>query len=372
MSAAVPLFTPLKLRNLTLRNRIGVSPMCQYSAVEGMSGDWHLVHLGSRAIGGAGLVMMEATGVTPEGRITPDCSGIWSDAHIEPLKRITGFIAEHGAAPALQLAHAGRKASMAAPWKGGKRLSASEGGWQTVSASAVPFTPDLAPPREMSADDIKKLIDAFVAGARRGVAAGFPILEIHGAHGYLLHQFLSPLSNFRTDDYGGSEENRFRLIREVARAVRAEVPSDTVVGARLSCTDWDEKGLTIKDTARLSALLKEDGLDFIDCSSGFVTADAKVPFAPGFQVPFATEIRETAKLPAFAVGLITEAAQANDIIAKEQADMVLLARAELRDPYWPLHAALELGIAPVDANVPAQYLRGFQENRTAAPRKKAG
>jgi 2,4-dienoyl-CoA reductase-like NADH-dependent reductase (Old Yellow Enzyme family) len=372
MSDRPALFTPLSLGKLTLRNRIGVSPMCQYSCTDGLATDWHLVHLGSRAVGGAGLVMMEATGITPEGRITPDCHGIWSDAHIEPLKRITAFIRDQGAVPAIQLAHAGRKASMAAPWKGGQEVPPDAGGWETLAPSALPFTAGLRTPRAMTQDDIKKLVDDFVAAAKRAAAAGFDILEVHGAHGYLLHQFLSPLSNKREDDFGGSEENRFRLIRQVVRAIRAAVPADIVVGVRLSCTDWDENGLTIKDTARLSVLLKEDGAGFIDCSSGFVTAEPRVPFAPGFQVPFAREIRETAGLPCCAVGLITQARQANDIIAAGDADMVFLARALLRDPYWPLHAALELGVEAVAADVPAQYLRGFQENRTAAPHKKAG
>lgn len=353
------LFSPLALRGVTLRNRIGVSPMCQYSCKDGMAAPWHLVHLGSRAVGGAGMVMAEATAISPAGRITPDCLGLWSAAHAEALKPVAGFIEEQGAVPAIQLAHAGRKASMAAPWKGGARLLENEGGWETRAPSAVPFLPDQLPPRAMTTDDIKRFIDDFVAAAKRAVDAGFRVVEIHGAHGYLLHQFLSPLSNFRTDAYGGSEENRFRLIREVARAVRAALPAQTALGVRLSCTDWDEKGLTIKDTARLSALLKEDGVDFIDCSSGFVTPDARVPFAAGFQVPFAKEIRETAKLPTAAVGMITQAAQAQNIIANEEADMVFLARAMLRDPYWPLHAAIELGVAAKDRPVPPQYLRAY-------------
>jgi 2,4-dienoyl-CoA reductase-like NADH-dependent reductase (Old Yellow Enzyme family) len=365
----VPLFSPIVFRNLTLRNRIGVSPMCQYSSEDGFANDWHLVHLGARASGGAGLVMMEATAVTPEGRISPGDHGIWKDDHIEFLKRITGFIQSQGAAAAIQIAHAGRKASMARPWDGGRRLSAAEGGWEVIAPSAIPFAAEHAPPHEMSRDDIKKLIDAFVAAGRRAAMAGFQIVEIHAAHGYLLHEFISPLSNRRADEYGGTEENRFRLPREIARALRAALPADVVLGARLSCVDWADGGLTIADTARLSALLKADGVEFIDCSSGALTADAKIPVAPGYQVPFAKEIRETAGLPTAAVGLITAPQQANDIIAQGEADMVFLAREMLRDPYWPIHAAEALGAA---ADIPPQYLRAFDANKFAAPRRKAG
>jgi 2,4-dienoyl-CoA reductase-like NADH-dependent reductase (Old Yellow Enzyme family) len=364
----VPLFSPLTLRNLTLRNRIGVSPMCQYSSVDGMATDWHLVHLGARASGGAGLVIMEMTDVLPEGRISPGCNGIWSDAHVEPLKRITAFIRSQGAAAGIQIAHAGRKASMQRPWDGGKRLSPGQGGWVTQAPSPIPFLPEHAPPHEMTPDDIKRVRDAFIAGARRAVTAGFQVIELHGAHGYLLHEFLSPLSNKRADNYGGSEENRFRLLLEIATAIRADVPNDIVLGTRLSCTDWADGGLTIADTTRLSAQLKKAGVDFIDCSSGFVTSDAKVPFAPGFQVPFAKEIREKTGIATAAVGFITEAEQANGIIAKGEADIVLLARELLRDPYWPTHAAQKLG---ADLPVPPQYLRGYEANKFAEPKKKA-
>lgn len=363
------LFTPISFRGLDIRNRIGVSPMCQYSSVDGFANDWHLVHLGSRAIGGAGLVMMEATAVVPEGRITPSDHGIWKDEHIEFLKRITGFIGDHGAASAIQIAHAGRKASHAAPWEGGKKLSAAEGGWQTDAPSPLPFLPDHDAPREMTIDDVRRTADAFVAAGQRAVKAGFDIVEIHGAHGYLLHEFLSPLSNKRMDEYGGTEENRFRLILDIARGLRAALPKETVIGTRLSCTDWAEGGLAIADTVRLSARLKEAGVDFIDCSSGALTPDAKIPTGPGYQVPFAKEIREKAKIPTCAVGMITEPQQAEDIVAKGEADMVFLARAMLRDPYWPVHAAEKLG-APLD--IPAQYLRGYNADRNAAPRRKAG
>lgn len=368
MTASIPLFTPFTLRNLTLRNRIGVSPMCQYSSNDGFASDWHLVHLGSRAAGGAGLVIMEMTDVLPEGRITPGCNGIWSDAHAEPLQRITDFVRGQGAAIGIQIAHAGRKASMQRPWEGGKRLTPDQGGWSPVAPSPLPFLPEHAPPQEMTLSDIERVRDAFVAGARRAVRAGFQVIEIHGAHGYLLHEFLSPLSNRREDAYGGAEENRFRLLVEIVRAIRAEVPNDVVLGTRLSCTDWADGGLTIADTARLSAQLKTEGVDFIDCSSGFVTADAKVPFAPGFQVPFAREIRGKAGIATAAVGMITEPAQANDIIARGDADMVFLARELLRDPYWPIHAAHALG---AETDIPPQYLRGYEADKFSRPRKKA-
>lgn len=363
------LFTPITFRNLTLRNRIGVSPMCQYSSVDGFANDWHLVHLGSRALGGAGMVMMEATGVTPEGRITPSCNGIWKDEHVEFLKRITDFIRSHGASPAIQLAHAGRKASTAAPWDGGKPVAANNGGWQPVAPSAVPFNPEHPAPHALNIDEIRKIRDAFVAGARRAVRAGFDIVEIHGAHGYLLHEFLSPLSNQRTDEYGGTEENRFRFMLETARAIRAEVPKEIVVGARLSCIDWKEGGLAIDDSVRLSALLKKEGVDFIDCSSGALVHDAKMTVGPNYQVPFAREIRAKANIPTCAVGLITDPQQANAIIEGGEADMVFLARAMLRDPYWPVRAAEALG---AELDIPAQYLRGYSSDRLAAPRRKAG
>lgn len=350
------LFSPFVLGSLTLRNRIGVSPMCQYSAQDGAATDWHLVHLGSRASGGAGLVIMEATAISPEGRISPACTGLWKDEHIAPLKRITDFSKSQGAVIGIQLAHAGRKGSMACPWNGGQRLSPEQGGWQTIAPSPLPFSPDQPAPQEMTLADIARIRESFIAAAKRAVAAGFQMIEVHAAHGYLLHEFLSPLSNKRSDPYGGSEENRFRLILEICEAVRNAAPKDIIVGTRLSCTDWTEGGLTIADTVRLSQQLKATGMDFIDCSSGFLTPDATVPFAPGFQVPFAAEIREKAKIPTLAVGCITEARQADEIIHNGQADMVLLARAMLHDPYWPLHAAQELD---VKTDVPPQYLRGF-------------
>lgn len=363
------LFTPITFRNLTIKNRIGVAPMCQYSSEDGFANDWHMQHIGSRAAGGAGLIIMEATGVAAEGRITPGCLGIWKDAHIDYLKRITDFAKKFDCAIGIQIAHAGRKASCALPWNGGAQLSAAQGGWETVAPSAVPFAANDAAPRAMTLDDIKRVKDEFVAAALRAVKAGFQVIELHGAHGYLLNQFISPLSNQRTDDYGGSEENRFRLILEIAAAVRAAVPQDIVLGARLSCVDWKDGGMTIDGSVRLSQQLKNAGVDFIDCSSGGLVADAKVTVGPGYQVPFAAQIRKEAGIPTAAVGMITDAQQAEDIIAKGQADMAFLARALLHDAYWPIHAAEKLG-APLD--VPAQYLRGYHASRTAAPQKKAG
>jgi 2,4-dienoyl-CoA reductase-like NADH-dependent reductase (Old Yellow Enzyme family) len=356
MPDAPHLFSPLKIRDLTLRNRVGVSPMCQYSSEDGFVNDWHFAHLGSRAVGGAALVMMEATGVAPEGRITPACTGLWKDAHIEPLRRLTDFIKKQGAAAGIQLAHAGRKASMQKPSDGGQRLGKDAGGWETIAPSALSFSADLELPKEMSAADIQKLAADFVGAARRAVSAGFQVIEIHGAHGYLLHEFFSPVSNKRSDSYGGSRENRCRLILEIAEKIRAAVPAEIVLGARLSCVDWLEGGITIDDSVYLSAGLKKRGVDFIDCSSGFLTAAAMPPFAPGFQVPFAKEIREKTGVLTCAVGLITEAQQADDIIRSCAADMVFLARAMLRDPYWAVHAAQKLGHK---ADLPWQYLRAY-------------
>lgn len=353
MTGSAPLFTPLTLRHLTLRNRIGVSPMCQYSSTDGFANDWHLAHIGARAAGGAGLIIMEATGVTPEGRISPYCLGLWKDAHIEKLNAITEFAKSQGAAIGIQLAHAGRKGSMD---RGGKELGLTQGGWQTLAPSPIPFTPDLATPREMTAADIQKFIQDFADAAVRAVKAGFQIIEIHGAHGYLLHEFLSPLSNKRSDSYGGTRENRCRLILEVAEKIREVIPQDIVVGARLSCTDWTEGGITIEDSVYVSAELKKRGVDFIDCSSGFVTADAKVPFAAGFQVPFAAEIRKSAGIATGAVGVITDAKQADDIIRSGAADIVFLGREMLRNPYWAIQAAQ---ILQQPLPVPTQYLRAF-------------
>ncbi len=360
--AATALFTPVKLGDLTIKNRIGVSPMCQYSSENGFATDWHLVHIGSRAIGGAGLIIMEATAVAPEGRITPACLGIWGDAHIPKLKQITDFAKAYGAVIGIQLAHAGRKASMGRPWDGAQLVSVNDGGWTPVAPSAIPFNPEHQPPHEMNLDEIEALKADFVAAGHRAVKAGFQVVEIHGAHGYLLHEFLSPLSNRRDDNYGGSFENRIRIFIEIAKALRIALPKETVIGARISATDWKEGGWTIEDSVELSKSLKQEGVAFIDCSSGGNVPDAKIPAGPNYQVPFAKEIREKAGIPTAAVGFITQAQQAEEIIAKGEADMVFLARAMLHDPYWPIHAAETLNAA---IDLPPQYLRGFDLKKFA-------
>jgi len=348
------LFSPLRIRELDIRNRIFVSPMCQYSATDGMPGPWHAVHLGSRAVGGAGLVMVEATAVSPAGRITPYCTGLWSDAQRDAFAPIARFIREQGAVPAIQLAHAGRKASTDAPWRGGGPLSREQNGWQPLSPGSIPFTPKHAVPHALTAVEIDMLITAFADSARRARVAGFDVVEVHAAHGYLLHEFLSPLTNRRTDDYGGSLENRMRLPLEVVRAVRQIWPAQLPVFVRLSASDWMEGGWDLAQSIELSRQLKALGVDLVDCSSGGLTTDASIPVAPGFQVPFAEAIRREAGIATGAVGLITEARQAEAIVSAGQADAVLLARAMLRDPYWALHAARELN---VDIPWPNQYLR---------------
>lgn len=349
------LFSPLRLRELTFRNRIFVSPMCQYSSIDGMPSAWHLVHLGSRAVGGAGLVMVEATGVTPEGRISPHDSGIWSDAHRDAFAPIAQFIKEQGSVPGIQLAHAGRKASTDKPWLGGGPIPAAKGGWQPVAPSALPFSPKHNMPRTMAQADIDELIAAFADATRRALAAGFEVVELHAAHGYLLHEFLSPLSNRRTDQYGGSLENRMRLPLDVARGVREVWPAKLPLFVRISATDWVEGGWDLEQSIEFCRHLKEIGVDLIDCSSAALVPDAKVPAGPGFQVPFAQAIRKEASIATGAVGFITEAFQAEQIVATGEADAVLLARELLRDPYWPLHAAQKLG-AEIDY-WPKQYLR---------------
>jgi 2,4-dienoyl-CoA reductase-like NADH-dependent reductase (Old Yellow Enzyme family) len=348
------LFTPLRLRETTLRNRIAVSPMCQYSAREGLPSEWHLVHLGSRAVGGAGLVIAEASAVVPEGRISPDDTGIWSDAHAEAWAPIARFVAQQGAVPAIQLAHAGRKASTDAPWRGGGPVSEGARGWRPVGPSPLAFAPGYPVPRELSADEMTTVVGAFRDAARRAGQAGFEVVEIHMAHGYLLHQFLSALTNHRTDDYGGSLENRMRLPLEVARAVREAFPVERPVFVRLSATDWVEGGWDLGQSVALARELREAGVDLVDCSSGGTVPDAKVPLAPGYQVPFAAAIREQTGVLTGAVGMITTPPQAEAIVAAGKADLVLLAREMLRDPYWPLHAAAALG---ADVRWPDQYLR---------------
>lgn len=352
------LFSRFKLRGLEFKNRIFVSPMCQYSAQDGMADTWHLVHLGSRAVGGAGLVMVEAAAVAPEGRISPYDLGLWSEHHTEALAPIARFIREQGAAPAIQLAHAGRKASTDAPWLSRSSLGPENGGWQVVAPSAVPFAPGSPLPRELDVAELDGIVAAFAAAARRCLAAGFEVAEIHMAHGYLLHQFLSPLSNRRNDVYGGSLENRARLPLRVARAVREVWPQDLPLFVRISATDWVEGGWDLAQSLQLCRWLKEAGVDLIDCSSGGLTPDARIPAGPGFQTPFAAAIRQGAGIAVGAVGLITAPEQAEQIVATGLADAVFLARELLRDPYWPLHAARKLG---VEVPWPLQYERARPE-----------
>lgn len=341
------LLSPLTIRGVTLRNRIAVSPMCQYSADNGMADDWHLVHLGSRAAGGAGLVFVEATAITPEGRITPGDLGIWDDPHIEPLARIARFVQRMGAVPGIQLAHAGRKASCDLPWKGGARLrTPAEGGWPVLGPSPEPFLP--GDPASVPLDDagIGRVVASFVAAARRSLEADFRVLEIHAAHGYLLHEFLSPLSNHRTDEYGGSLENRMRLLLRVVEEVRHVMPAELPLFVRISATDWVEGGWDLAQSVELSRALCRLGVDLIDCSSGGLVPKATIPVGRNYQVPFAAEIRRKVGILTGAVGLITEATQANEIITSGSADVVLLAREMLREPYWALHAQQALNQEP--------------------------
>jgi 2,4-dienoyl-CoA reductase-like NADH-dependent reductase (Old Yellow Enzyme family) len=351
------LFSSLTLRALTFRNRVFVSPMCQYSSEDGFPNDWHLVHLGSRAVGGAGLVMTEATAVSPEGRISPQDLGIWSDAHVAPLRRIVDFIQAQGAAAGMQLAHAGRKASTEAPWKGGGPVDPASGGWQPLAPSAIPFAPSWATPREMTPADLALVARQFADAARRALEAGFEVVELHAAHGYLLHEFLSPLSNRRTDNYGGSFANRVRFPLEVAQAVRAAWPERLPVFMRISSTDWVDGGWNLSSSIELARLLKVVGIDLVDCSSGGLAHGAKIPAGPGYQTPAAEAIRREAGIATAAVGLITSPQQAEQIVATGQADAVFLAREFLRHPYWPLDAAPALG---VDVAWPKQYTRAKQ------------
>ena len=349
------LFEPLTIRDVSFRNRIAVSPMCEYSSIDGFANDWHVVHLGSRAVGGAGLVFTEAAGVSAEGRISPQDLGIYHDAHVDELARIVRFLEEHGAVAGIQLAHAGRKASTARPWEGGKPLEPAQGGWSPIAGpSPIAFAEGFQVPHELTEAEIGAVIAAFVAAANRALAAGFRVIEIHAAHGYLLHSFYSPLSNQRTDRYGGSFDNRTRLLCEVADAVRAVLPEGHPLFTRISASDWTEGGWTIDDSVALARKLNVLGVDLVDCSSGGNVARASIPLVPGYQVPFAERVRKDAGIATGAVGLITDALQADAIIRSGQADMVLLARELLRDPYWPLHAATALG---VDGPWPAQYLR---------------
>jgi 2,4-dienoyl-CoA reductase-like NADH-dependent reductase (Old Yellow Enzyme family) len=350
------LFEKLTLREVTFRNRIWVSPMCQYSSEDGFPTDWHLIHLGTRAVGGAGLVMVEATAVSPEGRISPQDSGIWSDEHARSFKRITAFIKDQGAVAGIQIAHAGRKASTAAPWNGGKKIEIGDGGWETVAPSAVKFDEDYPLPREITAADIEKVVEDFISAARRSVEAGFEVIEIHAAHGYLIHEFLSPLSNKRTDEYGGSFEDRTRLPLIIARAVRNAVPENLPVFVRISATDWADGGWDLPQSVEFCKLLKETGIDLIDCSSGGLVPYAKIQVGSNYQVPFAAEIRLKAGIATAAVGLITEPVQAEDILEKGEADAVMIARQFLREPYFTFRAARELG---VHVHPPVQYGRAI-------------
>ncbi len=356
------LFDELQIRDVRLRNRIAVSPMCEYSSTDGFANDWHLVHLGSRAVGGASLVFTEASAVSPEARISPQDLGIWKDDHIEFLSRITKFLRTQGAMPGIQLAHAGRKASTRPPWDKGPYITPAEGGWQPVAPSAISFAPTYAPPAALDQQGIEKVISDFSAAAVRALHAGFGIVEIHSAHGYLLHEFLSPLSNHRTDSYGGSFDNRTRLVREVVTAVRKVWPEKNPLFVRISSTDWVEGGWDIDQSVALATQLAPLGVDLIDCSSGGNTPDAKIPVAPGYQVTFAERIRRETGLMTAAVGLITTAAQASAILSEEKADLVFIARQFLRDPYLPLHIANELGFP---TTYPIQYLRAAPHNSPA-------
>ena len=349
------LFSPLKIKSIEFKNRIVVSPMCEYSSIDGFANDWHLVHLGSRAVGGAALIITEATAVSPEGRITAEDLGIYKDEHIEKLKHITDFVHEHGAFIGTQLAHAGRKASHQSPWKGGKQiLPGQPGGWETVGPSAVAFTDSEILPLELDKAGIEKVKADFKAATERAIKAGFDVIELHGAHGYLIHEFLSPISNKRTDEYGGSFENRIRFLLEVLASVQEVWSEDKPLFVRISASDWTEGGWTGNDSSALAKILKEKGVDLVDCSSGGNVAGAKIPLEPGYQVPFAEKVRKETGVLTGAVGLITEPLQADSIIQTGHADMVFFARELLRDPYFPLRAAHVLGH---EVKWPLQYER---------------
>ncbi len=350
------LFEPLIIKDVTLRNRIGVSPMCQYSSTDGFATDWHLVHLGSRAVGGAALVFSEAAAVSPEGRISSSDLGIYLDAHVDALRQSTSFISQNGAVPGIQLAHAGRKASTPAPWAGGKPVAQVDGGWLPVGPSPVAFDPTHPVPVELTVQQINAIVADFASAAQRALAAGFKIVEVHAAHGYLLHEFMSPLSNLRTDEYGGAFENRVRLTLQVTEAVRQVWPESLPLFVRISASDWVEGGWSINDSVKLARLLKQAGVDVIDCSSGG-NALVHIPLGPGYQVAFASQVKAEAGIATAAVGMITSPQQADQIVRTGQADIVLLARELLRDPYWPAKAARELGKSVTEA--PKQYLRAW-------------
>lgn len=355
------LFDQFKLKDVTLRNRVAVSPMCQYSSDDGFPNDWHFVHLGSRAVGGAGLVIVEATAVSPEGRISPADSGIYSDAHVEPFAKIANFLKQYGSVPGIQIAHAGRKASASKPWEGDSHIDSDKGGWETLAPSATAFGGTLPKvPHAMTAEDIDRVRGAFVSAARRALAAGFEWLELHYAHGYLAHEFYSPLANTRTDSYGGSFENRTRFLTETFDAVRKVWPERFPLTVRLSVTDWIEGGVTVDESVELLRRLKKAGMDLVDVSHGFVTPDiSHVPWGPGFMVPIASRIRREADVPTAVGWMITEPQQAEDAL-REGVDLVLLAREMLRDPYWPYHAALKLGDERAGTILPPQYARAVK------------
>ena len=348
------IFDPLPIRGITLKNRLVVSPMCQYSSEDGFANDWHLVHLGSRAVGGAAIVFTEATAVTPEGRISPEDLGIWKDAHIEFLLRITKFLAAQGAVPGIQLAHAGRKGSTQRPWVGSSQVTIAEGGWVPVAPSALAYSNKFPMPEALSKDGIRTIAEAFGQAARRALQAGFRVVEIHAAHGYLLHEFFSPLTNHRKDEYGGSFENRTRIGREVISAIRKQWPENLPLFIRISATDWKDGGWDVEQSVELAKQLKSLGVDLIDASSAGLVRDQQIVAGPGFQVPFAERIRREAGILTGAVGLIETKEQVAEILAKGQADLVFMAREFLRDPYWPLRTARELN-QPM--GWPVQYLR---------------
>jgi len=348
------LFSPLIIKDITLKNRIAISPMCQYTAVDGFANDWHLVHYGSRAVGGASLIIQEATAVSPEGRISPGDLGLYKEEHIEKLRQITDFIQQQGVVAGIQLAHAGRKAGCAVAWQGGKQLNLNEGGWTTVAPSAIAFNPDDISPQELDTEGIKKVVADFKTAAERAFLSGYKLIEIHAAHGYLIHQFLSPLSNHRADSYGGSFENRVRLLLEIVRAINTVWPHNLPLFVRISVTDWVEGGWHAEEAVQLSKLLKLEGVDLIDCSSGGMVPYAKIPLGPGYQVQFAERIKRESNLFTGAVGMITEVKQAEDILANNQSDLIIIGRASLRDPYFTLHAAQLSGD---DIEWPLQYLR---------------
>ena len=348
------LFSPLTIRSITFKNRLVVSPMCQYSSEDGFANNWHLVHLGSRAIGGAGLIISEAAAVSPDGRISPGDLGIWKDEHIDFLSRITSFISENGSVPGIQLAHAGRKSSVQVSWKGGENLYPETGGWETIAPSPVAFKEGDIVPSEMTPEDIKRVISDFGKAAERSLKAGFEVIELHGAHGYLLNEFLSPASNLRTDEYGGSFENRCRFLLEIIDETRKSWPEELPLFVRISATDWSETGWTAEDSVALANILKNKTVDLIDCSTGGNVSGVKIPLVPMYQVPLAEKVKKESGMLTGAVGLITTAQQAESILAEGKADLIFIAREFLRDPYFPLHAAHELN---AEMKWPVQYER---------------